>query len=58
MSVVAPGTRPRGGPKTTWKQRVEGDLHKYGLNGEQAEDREDWKTIIDRLTSEEGRRGR
>ena len=58
MSVVAPGRRPRGRPKKTWKQRVEEDLHKYGINGEQAEDREEWKTIIDRLTSEEGRRRR
>ena len=58
MSVVAPGRRPRGRPKKTWKQRVEDDLRKFGLNGESAEDREEWKAIVDRLTPEEGRRRR
>ena len=58
MAVVAPGRRPRGRPKKTWKQRVEDDFRKFGLNGECAEDREEWKAIINRLTSEEGRRRR
>ena len=58
MSVVAPGRRPRGRPKKTWKQRVEDDLRKFGLNGASAEDRDEWKAIVDRLTPEEGRRRR
>ena len=58
MSVVAPGRRPRGRPKKTWKQRVEEDLRDFGLNGESADDREEWKAIINRLTPEEGRRRR
>ena len=58
MSVVAPGRRPRGRPKKTWKQRVEEDLRIFGLSGEIATDRDQWRAIITRLTSDEGRRRR
>ena len=49
MSVVAPGRRPRGRPKKTWKQRVEEDLRLFGLSGETATDRDQWRAIISRL---------
>jgi len=58
MSVVAPGRRPRGRPKKTWKQRVEEDLRIFGLSGEIATDRDQWSAVITRLTSDEGRRRR
>ena len=48
MSVVAPGRRPRGRPKKTWKQKIEDDLRKFGFNGESGEVREEWKPIINR----------
>ena len=58
MSVVAPGRRPRGRPKKTWKQKIDDDLRDFGLNAESAGNREEWKAIICRLTPEEGRRRR
>ena len=49
MSVVAPGRRPRGRSKKTWKQRVEEDLRLFGLSGESARDRDQWRAITSRF---------
>ena len=49
--VTAPGRRPRGRPKKTWKQTVDEDLRELGLSGDSAMDRDEWRTIVNRLTS-------
>ena len=49
--VTAPGRRPRGWPKKTWKQTVEEGLRELGLSGETATDRYEFRTIVNRLTS-------
>ena len=50
-TMEAPGGRPRGRPRATWRKNMEDDLGKLNLNREEALDRRNWKTIIDRLTS-------
>ena len=49
--VVAPGRRPHGRPKKTWKQTVDEDLRELGLSGDSTMDRDEWRTIVNRLTS-------
>ena len=44
--VVAPGRRPRGRPKKTWKQTVDEDLRELGLSGDSAMNRDEWRTIM------------
>jgi hypothetical protein len=50
-TMEAPGGRPRGRPRANWRKNMEDDLGKLNLNREEALDRRNWKTIIDRLTS-------
>ena len=47
--VEDPGCRPPGRPKKTWKKNME-ELNRFKLCAVQAQDRSQWKTIIDRLT--------
>ena len=49
--VEAPGRRPRGRPKKTWRSTVEEDLVNYGLTADSAADRGEWSAVINRLTS-------
>ena len=48
--VEAPGRRPPGRPKKTWKKNMEEELKRFQLCAVQAEDRSEWRTIIDCLT--------
>ena len=48
--VEAPGRRPPGKPKKTWKKNMEEELNIFQLCAVQAQDRNGWRTIIDRLT--------
>ena len=57
--VEAPGRRPRGRPKKTWKECVNQDMAAAGVQETAAADRAVWKTGIKRLTSSyEGTRRR
>ena len=49
--VKAPGSRPRGRPKKTWKQCVNQDMTAAGVQETAAADRAVWRTAINRLTS-------
>ena len=49
--VEAPGRRPRGRPKKTWKECVNQDIAASGVQETAAVDRAVWKTVIKRLTS-------
>ena len=49
-ALVAPGRRPRGRPKKTWKKLVEEDLRSAGVPEEAALDRVEWRAVINRLT--------
>ena len=49
--VEAPGRRPRGRPKKTWKECVKHDIAAAGAQESAAADRAVWRTIIQRLTS-------
>ena len=49
--VVAPGRRPRGRPKKTWKDCVNQDIAAAGVQETEAEDRAVWRAAINRLTS-------
>jgi len=40
------GSRPRGGPKRTWKEVVQKDCQAHNLNKEDAMDRGIWKRLI------------
>ena len=48
--VEAPGRRPPGRPRKTWKKNMEEELNKFQLCEVQAQDRSGWRTIIDHLT--------
>ena len=48
--VEAPGHRPPGRLKKTWKKNMEEELNRFQLCAVQAPDRSGWRTIIDRLT--------
>ena len=59
QEVVAPGRRPRGRPKKTWKDCVNEDLQEAGVSERLTADRDEWKAVINRLTSSrEGTRRR
>ena len=49
--VEAPGRRPRGRPKKTWKECVNQDIAAAGVQETAAADRAVWKTAIKRLNS-------
>ena len=49
--LEAPGRRPRGRPKKTWKECVKQDIAAAGVQEAAAVDRAVWKAAIDRLTS-------
>ena len=48
--VEAPGRRPPGRPKKTWKKNKEEELNRFQLCAVQAQDRSRWRTIIHRPT--------
>ena len=57
MHTEAPGRRPRGRPKKTWKECLKQDMAAAGVHETAAEDRAEWRAVINRLTSlEEGTR--
>ena len=49
--VEAPGRRPRGRPKKTWKDCVNQDIAAAGVQETEAGDRAVWRAAINRLTS-------
>ena len=49
--VEAPGRRPRGRPKKTWKECVNKDIAAAGVVETAAADRDGWRAVIKRLTS-------
>ena len=51
MRTEAPGRRPRGRPKKTWKECLKQDMEAAGLQETVAEDRAAWRAAIKRLTS-------
>ena len=59
MHTEAPGRRPRGRPKKTWKECLKQDMAAAGVQETAAEDRAAWRAAISRLTSsQEGTRRR
>ena len=53
MHTEAPGRRPRGRPKKTWKECLKKDMAAAGVQETAAEDRAAWRAAIERLTSSE-----
>ena len=51
MHIEAPGRRPRGRPKKTWKECLKQDMAAAGVQATAAEDRAAWRAAINRLTS-------
>ena len=49
--VVAPGRRPPGRSKETWRRSMQEELESLNLQEEQAQNRDQWKCVINRLTS-------
>ena len=49
--VVAPGRRPPGRPKKTFRRNMQEDLGSLNLQEEQAQNRDQWKRVINSLTS-------
>ena len=49
--VVAPGRRPPGKPKKTWRRNMQEELASLNLQEEEAQNRDQWKRVINRLTS-------
>ena len=49
--VVSPGQRPPGRPKKTWRRSMQVELASLNLQEEQAQNRDQWKHVINRLTS-------
>ena len=49
--VVAPGRRPPGRHKKTWRKSMQEELASLNLQKEQAQNRDQWKRVINRLTS-------
>ena len=43
MEYEVEGTKPRGGPKKTWREIVEKDCRAHGLNTEDAMDHSRWR---------------
>ena len=50
-NVVAPGNRPRGRPRKTWKECVNQDMRAAGVQESTAEDRAAWNAVMKSLTS-------
>ena len=48
--VVAPGRRPPGRPKKTWRRNMKEELASLNLQ-EQVQNRDQWKRVINYLTS-------
>jgi len=46
MDFVVEGVRPRGRPKRTWKEVVEGDMKSLKLSKEDALVRSKWRRLI------------
>jgi len=46
MEYEVEGSRPRGRPKTTWREVVQKDFQAHNLNREDAVDRSTWKKLI------------
>ena len=51
MHIEAPGHRPRGIPKKTWKECLKQDMAATGVQEAAAVDRAAWRAAINRLTS-------
>ena len=49
--VVELGRRPPGRPKKTWRRNMQDKLASLNLHKEQAQNRDQWKRVINRLTS-------
>ena len=49
--VVAPGRRPPGRPSKTWRRNTQKELASLNLQEEQAESRDQWKHVINCVTS-------
>ena len=49
--VVAPGRRPPGTHKKNWRRSMQEELASLNLQEEQAQNRDQWKRVINRLTS-------
>ena len=49
--VVAPGRRPPGRPKKTWRRNMQEELASLNLQEEQEQNSDHWKRVINRLTS-------
>ena len=49
--LEAPGRRPPGRPRKTWAKNIEEDLIEAGAMEEDAMNRDEWRVIINRLTS-------
>ena len=49
--VVAPGRRPPGRPKKTWRRNMQEELESLNLQEEEALNRDQWKRVINHLTS-------
>ena len=56
MHIEAPGRRPRGRPKKTWKECLKQDMAAAGVQEAAAVDRAAWRAAINRLTSSQGGR--
>ena len=49
--VVASGQRPPLRPKKAWRRNMQEELASLNLQEEQAQNRDQWKRVINRLTS-------
>ena len=49
--VVVPGRQPPGRPKKTWRRSMQEELASLNLQEEQAQNRDQWKHVINRLKS-------
>ena len=49
--VVAPGWWSPGRPKKTWRRNMQEELASLNLQEEQTQNRDQWKHVINRLTS-------
>ena len=51
QKVVVPGQRPPGRPKKTWRRNMHEELASLNLQEEQVQNRDQWKRVINHLTS-------
>ena len=52
MELKVEGRRPVGKPKKTWSKVLEEDMRKLNITEDMAEDRQQWRRLISRLTQE------